>query len=197
MLENLKPFYSTLLKPLACILIKIKVSPNVITITGVCLSPVAAWFIFTGHWIIAALVIGTGGCLDGLDGLVARTTGKKSRLGAIIDSISDRFTEIIWLFGVILFYCNSRNGNAGIYLTFTAISGSLMVSYVRARCESEGVPCSTGISQRPERIIILIVCLAFGSKVMIWGLLLLSILAYITVAQRIAAAVTYCKKNKN
>jgi CDP-diacylglycerol--glycerol-3-phosphate 3-phosphatidyltransferase len=197
MLENLKPFYSTILKPLAWILIKFKIHPNVITLTGACISPIAAWYIVQGKWFIAALLISVGGFMDGLDGLVARTTGTRSRIGAILDSTSDRITEIIWLFGVILFYCSKPNGNPAICLTFAAMSGSLMVSYVRARCEGAGVPCSVGISQRPERIVILIICLLCGPKVMVWGILLLAVLSYTTVVQRLVAAFTFCKKNKS
>jgi hypothetical protein len=63
-----------------------------------------------------------------------------------------------------------------------------MVSYIRARCEAAGIPCSRGLLQRPERIILLIISFLCGYRVMIGGLLLISVLAYITVVERIYIA---------
>jgi len=80
-------------------------------------------------------------------------------------------------------------------MTFAAMSGSLMVSYVRARCEGAGIPCSSGMVQRPERILILVACLLAGKKVMAWGLLLLSVLTYATVVQRLIIAYKFCQKS--
>jgi CDP-diacylglycerol--glycerol-3-phosphate 3-phosphatidyltransferase len=193
MMENLKPIYSMILSPVSRILIKSKIHPNFITLAGVCLSPIAAWNEAQGKWLLAVLFIGIGSIMDGLDGLVARTAGKKSTWGAIFDSTADRITEIAWLAGILLFYLSAPNGRTGILLTFAAMSGSLMVSYVRARSEGAGQPCSSGMVQRPERIVILIACLLAGSAIMIWGLLLLSILTYVTVAQRLITTYIYCK----
>jgi CDP-diacylglycerol--glycerol-3-phosphate 3-phosphatidyltransferase len=133
--------------------------------------------------------------MDGLDGLVARNTGKKSPWGALLDSTADRITEIAWLSGVLFFYCNAPGGRLGIFLTFAAMSGALMVSYVRARSEGARIPCASGLLQRPERILILMACFLAGSAIMTWGLALLSVLAYATVVQRLIVTYKYCKKN--
>ncbi len=194
MVESLKPFYTALLAPVARLAIKSKIHPNIITLAGVCVSLLAAWHAAQGKWFFAALYIGIGSCMDGLDGAVARQT-KNSSWGAVFDSTSDRITEIAWLSGLLFFYINASGGRLGAYMTFAAMSGSLMVSYVRARCEGVGVPCSSGMAQRPERILILVACLLAGKIVMVWGLVLLSVLTYATVVQRLIVAYRFCKKS--
>jgi CDP-diacylglycerol--glycerol-3-phosphate 3-phosphatidyltransferase len=195
MLEILKPLYNAILLPFAKFLAKLHIKPNTITCIGLLISALAAYYAAKGSWIVAALVIGIGSCMDGLDGVLARYADKKTSFGAIFDSTADRLTEIFWLFGILFFYAHHPAfGTWGIYLSFVAISSSLMVSYVRARCEGVNIPCKTGMLQRPERIVVLVVCFFAGPKIMILGLGLLSVLATITVIQRMVVAYTACKK---
>jgi Phosphatidylglycerophosphate synthase len=195
MIEVLKPFYNAVLMPAAKIFAKFKIHPNAITLMGLCISGTAGWFAATGKWWLAAVFIIIGSCMDGLDGLVARLYNKKSAFGAIFDSTADRLTEIFWLMGICIFFVRRPDwGAIPLYCTFTAITGSLMVSYVRARCEGAGVPCTSGILQRPERIVVLGLCFLGGPKIMPWGLGLISILAYATVVQRILIAMASSKK---
>ncbi|HEX7510551.1 MAG TPA: CDP-alcohol phosphatidyltransferase family protein [Chitinivibrionales bacterium] len=194
MLESLKPWYARLLGPAAKVLIKTGIHPNAITLAGLCFSPIAAFMTTCGQWFLAALCIGLGSLMDGLDGLVARQTGKKTTWGAILDSTVDRITEIIWLVGLLVFYSKAENGIFGIFFTYCAMSGSLMVSYVRARSEGAHVPCTSGLAQRPERIILLIGGLLAGPAIMTWGLLGLSAVSYFTVFQRLVETYRYCKK---
>jgi CDP-diacylglycerol--glycerol-3-phosphate 3-phosphatidyltransferase len=189
MIEGLKPFYNAVLSPIANLLIRFKVHPNVVTITGVFVSGIAGYFIVKGQWTVAAVTILFASCMDGLDGQIARITNTQSRFGAVLDSVCDRITEMIWLFGVLVFFVNNTViGHVGIYLAFCALNASLLVSYVRARCEGEDIACSSGLLQRPERIILFVICLMCGAKIMIAGLTLLTILAVVTVVQRIAIA---------
>jgi phosphatidylglycerophosphate synthase len=195
MVEVLKPFYNAVLMPAAKIFAKANIHPNIITLTGLCISGVAGWFAATGKWGLTGVFIVLGSCMDGLDGLVARRYDKKSAFGAIFDSTADRLTEIFWLMGICIFFVNHPVwGNIALYLTFTAITGSLMVSYVRARCEGANIPCSSGILQRPERIIVIGLGFLGGPKIMVWGLAILSVLAYATVIQRIRIAYSSSKK---
>jgi CDP-diacylglycerol--glycerol-3-phosphate 3-phosphatidyltransferase len=197
MIENLKPAYNTLLMPIAKLLAKQHIHPNGITFAGLVISILAALFAARGDWLAAALLIVAGSCMDGLDGLVARYADKNTSSGAILDSTSDRLTEIVWLFGILFFYVHHPvYSKWGMYLSFIAITGSLMVSYVRARCEGVNIPCKIGLLQRPERVIILIGCFLAGPVIMIWGLLFLSVLAYATMVQRLIIAYTVCKNIK-
>jgi CDP-diacylglycerol---glycerol-3-phosphate 3-phosphatidyltransferase len=197
MLEILKPLYNALLLPFAKFLARLHIKPNTITLLGLLMSLLAAWYAAQGRWLLAALFMVVGSCMDGLDGVLARYAGKKTSFGAIFDSTADRLTEIFWLFGILYYYVHHPVfGNWGVYLSFVAISGSLMVSYVRARCEGVNIPCKTGVLQRPERIVILMLCFLVGPKSMVGGLGVLSAFAAITVVQRMIVAYTACKKNE-
>jgi CDP-diacylglycerol--glycerol-3-phosphate 3-phosphatidyltransferase len=189
MLEVLKPLYNAALMPIAGVLAKLKIHPNVITTIGLAISCIVGWFAALGKWKPAALFILAGACMDGLDGLVARTYNKKSAFGAIFDSAADRLSEIFWLMGILFFFVSRMSwGVAPIYFCFAAITGALTVSYVRARCEGENIPCTKGILQRPERTIILIGCFIGGPRIMIGGLAVIAVLAYVTVIQRLIIA---------
>ncbi len=189
MIEGLKPFYNSVLKPVADIFAKAGIHPHAISLGGVVLSVIAAYCCARGHWPLAALLVFCGSCMDGLDGLVSRETGKQTRFGAVLDSAADRVTETAWFFGLLLYYAaNPTHGEAGIYLAFLAHAGSQMVSYVRARCEGAGIACKEGILQRPERIVIIIACLLLGPALMLWGLGIIAALGFATALQRCGAA---------
>jgi CDP-diacylglycerol--glycerol-3-phosphate 3-phosphatidyltransferase len=189
MIENLKPFYNSVLNPVARLCARIHLHPHAVTALGVALSIAAGYFCAAGKWYAAALLVFAGSCMDGLDGLVARQAGKTTAFGAVLDSCCDRITEAAWFFGILWFYVHRpAYHGAGVYLAFLAMAGSLMVSYVRARCEGAGITCREGMFQRPERIIVLVACLLAGPVIMIWGLGLLSVLACVTVVQRLIIA---------
>ena len=208
MLESLKPAFNNLLRPLVRPLAAIGLHPNHITLAGLALFCVAAWFVFKGQWMVALVLVIAGSLLDGLDGVVARETGKKSVFGAILDSSCDRLTEIFLIAGVLGYLLTmpmisfSKPGITlnlrawGIVYCYGAITMSLMVSYVKARCEGAGVPCNRGIMQRPERLILLCIGLLIGPRVMIYILGGLSILGAITVVERIFQACTGSKNKQ-
>jgi CDP-diacylglycerol--glycerol-3-phosphate 3-phosphatidyltransferase len=197
MLESLKPFYNKTLKPLALQLGKIGLKPNHLTIAGVLSFAAASALCVFDYWKISLLLVIVGGIFDGLDGVLARETGQQSVFGSILDSSCDRFTEIFLLLGIMITYLKSSPIDiTGTILCFTAISASLMVSYVKARCEGVSVPCKGGILQRPERIILLSFGLLTGARMMIWVLVVISVLGFFTSIQRLFEAARYCQKQK-
>ncbi len=191
MLERLKPAYNRLLSPIAHICIRLNLRPNHLTIIGLILFSLAGWFVYRGRWISAAAAVVLGSACDGLDGLLARLNNKKTEFGAMLDSACDRLTEIVLLLGLSCFYLTispSPLHDLGIVFCYTAVTLSLMVSYVKARAEGMGIACTTGLLQRPERIILIGVGLLAGPRAMVWILGGLSALAGITVVQRITRA---------
>ena len=191
MLEGLKPAYTRFLLPLARPLLAMGLRPNHVTLIGLCFFCIAGWFSYSGIWIVAAVALIIGSACDGLDGLLARLGGKKTSFGALFDSTCDRLTEIALLFGLLGFYLSHTATplhNPGILLCYAAITLSLMVSYVKARCEGAGIACTGGLLQRPERLILLGLGLIAGPVAMVWIIGLLSALAGFTVVQRLAAA---------
>ena len=187
MIEGLKPFFNSLLYPCARVLVKINLHPNAVTLAGCAVSFAACYCAASGKWVLAAAVVALGSCMDGLDGLLAKLTDRKTAFGAVLDSTCDRITEMAWFLGLLLYYLRYPIcGSAGIYLSYAAVCGSILVSYVRARSEGAAVVCRGGILQRPERIIILVVSFLLGPRLMLAGLALISLLSYVTVIQRLS-----------
>ncbi|MBN1601742.1 MAG: CDP-alcohol phosphatidyltransferase family protein [Chitinispirillaceae bacterium] len=195
MLETLKPLYNKTLKPLALFLARLGLHPNHLTVAGVLFFAAAAVLCVYDYWKFSLLFVIAGGIFDGLDGVVARETGQSSVFGSILDSSCDRITEIVLLLGIMVYFLlETPVNNIGVILCFCAVSASLMVSYVKARCEGASVQCKGGILQRPERIILLSAGLLMGAHVMRWILGIIAVLGLFTSIQRLHEAAIYCRK---
>ena len=152
------------INPFVRFLIKIGVTPNMVTTVGLLGNLAAAALIVYAGWSVShgrtgyGLLTMGGACIilfslfDMLDGQVARLGNMMSTFGALYDSVLDRYCEMFTL-GGIAFYLISCNDFIGALITFLALVGSLMVSYVRARAEGLDVECKIGFMQRPERVV--------------------------------------------
>lgn len=186
MIEGLKPLFNKILFPFAWTLERFGLHPNILTISGVAVFGIAGYITIIGYWKVAVVIGIVGACLDALDGVVARKFNKMSTFGAILDSTCDRFTEILWIGSILAYYYyNQRLSTLVLYGSFGAVTGSIMVSYVKARAEAAGIHCSKGLFQRPERLIFLALFQIAGTKYMPWGLATLAFLSYFTALQRI------------
>lgn len=154
------------INPFVRLLIAIGVTPNLVTTIGM-LGNLAAAAVFVAAGIEAqqtgvvdygmvilagALIIGFS-LFDMLDGQVARLGNMTSTFGAMYDSVLDRYCELFTL-GGIAFYLLGCGNFTGAVITFLALVGSIMVSYVRARAEGLGLECKIGFMQRPERVVV-------------------------------------------
>ncbi len=186
MIEGIKPLYNAALKPFARFLARMGIHPNAVTLFGVFLFCIGAWLTAVGIWKIAVLLGIIASFFDGLDGTVARETGKKSSFGALLDSVCDRLTEVVWIGSYLVYYFRLPPfDTVSVYCAFLAVTGSILVSYVKARAEGVGIACTGGLMQRPERLIILGVFQLLGPGLMPWGLGIVAGFAYLTVFQRI------------
>lgn len=154
------------INPFVRLLIKIGVTPNVVTTIGL-LGNIAAAAVFvvaaieaTRTGIADYYLVTLAGALiicfslfDMLDGQVARLGGMSSTFGAMYDSVLDRYCELFTL-GGIAYYFIGCGSFAGALVTFLALVGSIMVSYVRARAEGLDIECKIGFMQRPERVVV-------------------------------------------
>jgi phosphatidylglycerophosphate synthase len=77
-----------------------------------------------------------------------------STFGALFDSVLDRYSELILFLG-ICYYLVAHHYFLSSLFAFIALTGSMMVSYTRARAEGLGIECKGGLMQRPERIILI------------------------------------------
>ncbi len=108
-------------------------------------------FFYRGNLPAAGWMVLLSGFADVMDGEIARARGLVSQAGAFIDSTLDRFSELAAFVGIAAFFGEGM----AVLAVIVALGGSLLVSYTRARGESLGVLCKTGLMQRAERIIIL------------------------------------------
>ncbi|MEM7334586.1 MAG: CDP-alcohol phosphatidyltransferase family protein [Chloroflexota bacterium] len=171
-----------IIDPIVTFFARYRLSPDAITIAGLLVHFLFAWLVANGEMRIAAVAIFILGPLDALDGALARKLGrKKGGFGAFLDSTLDRLAEIVLFGGFILFFVNQDN-LLMLALSYIAISGSLMVSYARARAEALGYSSKIGLMSRVERYGIITIFLVFNQPE--WVVIILAIFTYITVGQR-------------
>ena len=210
-----------IINPFVRLLIRMGVTPNMVTTIGL-LGNLAAAAILSWAGIMAqadgsphyAMVTLAGAVIivfstfDLLDGQVARLGGMVSRFGALYDSVLDRYCELFTL-GGIAFYMMMVGYPIGALITFLALVGSIMVSYVRARAEGVGLECKVGFMQRPERVVVTAIgCLACGitgmcvpnSQIAIYILVIamavIAVFANITAFARVDVCRKGLKENK-
>jgi CDP-diacylglycerol--glycerol-3-phosphate 3-phosphatidyltransferase len=155
------------------------VSPNLLTLFGFLATLGVAYVLALGYERMAGLLLIPVGLFDALDGALARAMDKVTSFGAFFDSTLDRFSEIALYLGLLYLYRGSILATVLIYLTIT---GSLMVSYTRARAEGLGVECRVGLFTRFERLAVLVVGLLLGQTLI--ALIILAIFSNLTALQR-------------
>ena len=174
--------FKGLLDAIAGFLLKIGLTPNAVTLFGVAFSAGVAVLLALGHITWGGILMVLAAPMDALDGSMARLSGKVSNFGAFLDSVTDRYSEMIILAGLLVYFIGQSNMTA-ILLIFAAAVGSILVSYTKARAESLGYNAKVGILTRVERVIVLDVCLIFNFPIV--ALWILAILANFTALQRI------------
>src|SRR6266568_4704766 len=166
---------------------RVPVTPNQITVVGTLLTFAAAILTARGLLVWAALVLAFAGTFDILDGALARSTRRAYPYGAFLDSTLDRYSEGAMYLGLVAYFA-TFGGPLQRWLllgTVAALAGSFLVSYVRARAQSLGVTCETGLFARPERVVVTVVGLIFGGVVLYGVVFLLAVLTNLTALQRI------------
>ncbi len=171
-----------LVQPVALAIARTGITPNMLTGLGFLGNLGAAVLVARGEFLIGGLVMLAASALDLLDGALARATGRVTRFGAVLDSVLDRLSEAAVLGGLIFYYA-ALEAREEVGLAFAAAIGSLMVSYVRARAESQGLALKEGLFTRPERVILLALGLMIDqTRIALW---ILAVLANFTVLQRV------------
>jgi CDP-diacylglycerol--glycerol-3-phosphate 3-phosphatidyltransferase len=171
-----------ILDSLVDFLAALRVKPNLLTLMGLVINIFAAILFAKGIFFFAALVVLFAGIFDMVDGEVARRTKKVTKFGAFFDSVIDRYSDVVLLLGLVVWYAK-LNKMLFVSLTVLALIGSLMTSYTRARAESLIPACKVGFLERPERIVLLIIgALTDRMAAVLW---VMAILSNWTVSQRI------------
>ncbi len=145
-----------LIMPMVRLFVKLKLSPNFFTTLGFLITTSATVVLFIDpkyiHWF--GLLVLLGGICDVIDGKLARTAGRSTKFGALYDSSLDRYSEVIMFFGIAAFYVRHDSYLLSV-MSFIALGGSMMVSYIRARAEGLGFTAKVGWMQRAERVVII------------------------------------------
>lgn len=147
-----KAILNAIVNPLSAL----RVNPNILTLIGLAINILAAILFAKGMFTLAGLVVLFASIFDMVDGEVARRTGRVTKFGAFFDSVIDRYSDMVLLLGLVLWYAKL---DRILYTSVVVMSliGSIMTSYTRARAESLIPTCKVGFLERPERIVLLII----------------------------------------
>jgi CDP-diacylglycerol--glycerol-3-phosphate 3-phosphatidyltransferase len=180
--DYLRLWFKWVLDPLAGFFLRLGLTPNMVTMLGLLGNTVGAYFLARGEMLTGGLLIAVMTPIDALDGTMARLRGEASDWGAYVDSVSDRYAELI-IYGGLLYHFLTQGDTLGGMLTFGAAAGSVLVSYVKARAEGLGYEAKVGLLTRAERYLVLAPSLVFNFIYI--GLGILAVFANITAIQRI------------
>jgi CDP-diacylglycerol--glycerol-3-phosphate 3-phosphatidyltransferase len=180
--EFLRFRFKGLLDSIGRVLLKIGIHPNTVTIIGLVGNTVGAVLLALGNFPIGGLVILICGPIDALDGTLARLKGNSGKFGAFVDSVTDRYSELIILGGLLIHFLLVQDVLTCI-LIYLSAAGSVLVSYVKARAESLEFSAKVGILTRVERYIVLAPLLVFNQPVI--AMWIIAIFANFTALQRI------------
>jgi len=199
---------SSIERPVAGFFGRLGFSPNALTVVGLGVAVIGAYFAVQHSWLIAGLIVGFGAIFDLFDGALARATGKTSKFGAFLDSSLDQASEGVVYIGITWglaspLYETSTTWAGGPFLAVSALVSGYMVSYVRSRAESLGFSpgtgmASVGLAPREVRMLILVLGLlgadlmggaylmGFQPSGLLLALFIITVLSTITAIQRIA-----------
>jgi CDP-diacylglycerol--glycerol-3-phosphate 3-phosphatidyltransferase len=174
-------FFGRIIQAIVNALALSRVHPNVLTFIGLLINIWAAILFATNHFQRAGLVVIGAGLFDMVDGRVARETNRVTLFGGFFDSVLDRYSDLALLVGLLVYYASI---NRFFYVVLTAIvmTGTVLISYTRARAENTIPKCKVGFLERPERVVLIIIgALANRMAPVLW---VIAVLSNITVVSR-------------
>jgi CDP-diacylglycerol--glycerol-3-phosphate 3-phosphatidyltransferase len=190
-------------EPIALALGRLGLTPDGLTLVGFGITAIGAVLLALQLWLAGGLVVFLGGIFDMFDGTLARATGRVSKLGAFMDSVFDRWGEVLMYVGLVA-GCTRAGFQLGAWLAAVAMASAFLVSYARAKSEGLGFTTGTGMAAiglmpREVRLIVLTLGLvatglaggvtatldATGSAILAAALAIIAVGATVTVIQRV------------
>lgn len=173
--------------PIARALAGTPVTPNQASVAAFAVAAAAGALLWAGRNIEAAVLIQASSIIDGVDGDLARAKGMASRFGGVFDAVLDRYADAVIVAGMAAWAYRNESWPGAPVLGLAAVAGFLLVSYSRARLETEGgveaASALLGFASRDVRLLALAVGAATGQSW--WALLTMTLLSYVTVAWRL------------
>lgn len=180
--DLLRIWFKWILDPIGGFLNRLGLKPNTMTLLGLAGNVVAAVLLARGEMLWGGLTVLLVGPIDALDGTMARLRGEPSDFGGFVDSVTDRYSELVIYAGLLYYFLMYADAQSAFVL-FLAAAGSVLVSYTRARAEALGFDAKNGILTRVERYLVLAPALVFGyPAIAMW---IIAVLANFTALQRI------------
>jgi CDP-diacylglycerol---glycerol-3-phosphate 3-phosphatidyltransferase len=180
--DYLRLWFKWVLDPLGGFFNRLGLTPNMMTMLGLIGNSVGAYYLARGEMLTGGILVLLMTPIDALDGTMARLRGESGDFGAFVDSVTDRYSELI-IYGGLLYHFLSLGEPLGGLLVFGAAAGSVLVSYVKARAEGLGYEAKVGLLTRVERYLVLAPALVFNQLLI--GLGIIALFANITALQRI------------
>ena len=171
-------------------LLKLGLTPNIVTIIGCAGHLGVFWASWKGLFLLASLLLFVFSVLDFLDGMMARmiSGGKGTKFGAVLDSALDRYAEAL-LYGGLICHFAERGNMTVVLLCLAAIMGAFLVPYLRAKGELYGLDMTLGIMSKFERYFTMGIFLLVSLPIV--GLAIVAVLSNVTAMQRLL----YIKKH--
>jgi CDP-diacylglycerol--glycerol-3-phosphate 3-phosphatidyltransferase len=185
-----RDFFTKVFTPVARLLLRLGVSPDIVTSVGtlgVCVGALAFYprhEFFWGTVVISLFVFS-----DTVDGVMARLSGRSGSWGAYLDSTLDRFGDAAIFGGLVLWYAGRGDDPFMAALALACLILGSVVSYAKARAEGLGMTANVGIAERADRLVAVLlttglVGLGLPEVVLTVVLALLAVASLVTVVQR-------------
>ncbi|MDT7550899.1 MAG: CDP-diacylglycerol---glycerol-3-phosphate 3-phosphatidyltransferase [Actinomycetota bacterium] len=188
---NLRPAVGRIVGPLAARLLRLGITPDMVTIAGA-VGAVAAslGLLARGHFFWGGVLVTVAVLTDALDGTMARLRGPAGSWGAFLDSTLDRIADASIFCALVIWYAGKGDDQLLLGVSLFCLVAGAVTSYAKARAEGLGMTCNVGLAERVERLILVLagVCLAgIGLDVALpIALWVLAVASAITVGQRLA-----------
>lgn len=165
-------------------LLKLKLTPNNVTILALLLGIATSIFLYFDMQIIAVILLWVSGYLDAVDGAMARRSNSSSSFGTLLDIVSDRIVEVSIVLVLGLKFVDVRYNL--IVLTVCILMSMTIFLTVGALSEKKGVKSfyyQAGVAERSEGFIFFSLMILIPSYL---GIItnIFSILIIITAIQR-------------
>lgn len=186
-----RALFAAIFTPVAALLVRLKVSPDAVTIIGTLGVAAGALIgyplgeLFWGTVVITVFVFS-----DIIDGLMARMLGRSGTWGAFLDSTLDRVGDGAVFAGIVVWFYTGGNNHFIAAMALTCLVLGSIVSYAKARAEGLGMTANVGIAERSDRLVVVLVAtglvgLGIPEAVLAVVLVLLAVASLVTVFQRV------------
>jgi CDP-diacylglycerol---glycerol-3-phosphate 3-phosphatidyltransferase len=180
--ELMRVRFKGFLDPIGAFFNRIGITPNMMTMLGLLGNVIGAWFLAQGNMLLGGVFVLICTPFDALDGTMARLRGEANEFGAFVDSVTDRYSEL-FILGGLLYHFIQVNDQVSALAVYVAAAGSVLVSYVKARADSLKFDANVGILTRMERYLVIAPLLVLNlPSIAVW---IVAVLANVTALQRI------------